>query len=143
MASSPTVPSKPRPRQPVACSPLTTKKATRGANDEARFTSALRISASCLLAFDYEESDTRRKRRSAIYECLENFSLRLLLVYLGNSCLHDGHVAGGLGARRLGGCQFYATFVSSVQVFVDGSDEAAFGLHICLPVKKSRKRLVE
>ena len=43
-AASPTVPSSPRARQPIACSFLMTKKATRGANDAARLTSALRIS---------------------------------------------------------------------------------------------------
>ena len=91
------------------------------------------------LAFDYEERDTRCKRRSAVYERFEHFRLRFLLVDLRNGRLDDGHVAGRFGARGLRRCEFDTTFVSSVQVLGDGGDEAAFHLHITLAVKKRRK----
>ena len=95
--------------------------------------------ARCLFAFDHEERDPWRKRRRAIDERLENVGLRLLVVYLGNGRLHDGHVAGSLRAGRLGSGQLDATFVGSVQMFRDGSYQAAFHLHIRLAVKKVRK----
>src|SRR5215208_3569448 len=85
-----------------------------------------------LFAFDNKESNSRSKRRGTIYECFENFGLRFLLVYVGNSRFHDRHIAGGLGPRRLGGSQLNAALVSSVQMLSYGSDQAAVHLHIGL-----------
>src|SRR5437867_5572957 len=52
-----------------------------------------------LFALDDEEGDTWGKRSGAVYQCLENVSLGVLVVDLHNGRLHDGHVTRGLGSR--------------------------------------------
>jgi hypothetical protein len=95
--------------------------------------------ARCGVALDDEEGDARRERRGTVDERFQYFGLRFLLGDLGDGRLDDGHVARSFGARRLGRREFDASFVSGVQVLGDGSDEAAFHLHVSLAVKKSRK----